>query len=84
MLLPCLCAGIPRAGYHGVVTVAYEEARIFIAPSMNFTEPQRDPDAVTRFDSTGAILRGSRRRARERIAALRAAQKEGQPTQTPL
>ena len=64
--------------------MAYEEARIFIAPSMNFTEPQRDPDAVTRFDSTGAVLRGSRRRARERIAALRAAQKEGQPTQTPL
>ena len=78
-----MCAGVPRAGYHGVVTVAVAEARIFIAPSLNFTEPQRDPDAVTRFDSTGAVLRGSRRRARERMEALRAARKEAQPTTTP-
>ena len=63
--------------------MAYAEARIFIAPSVNFTEPQRDPDAVTRFDSTGAVLRGSRRRARERMEALRASRKEGPPTQAP-
>lgn len=63
--------------------MAVAEARIFIAPSLNFTEPQRDPDAVTRFDSTGAVLRGSRRRARERMEALRATRKEVQPTTTP-
>lgn len=73
---------MPRGGYLGTVVVRNPQgARLFVAPlpSVNFSEARYDPDALLRYDSTGAIIRRrawppSNRTAASLLAGIRAAQ----------
>lgn len=56
--------GIPRGGYHGVVSIRLGQARIFIAPSPTFRPPDPTTEgAGTRTDATGALVRRKDRKA---------------------
>ena len=56
--------GVPRGGYHGVVTVRWEAARIFIAPSPDYRPPDPHSDAGgSGTDATGALVRRKDRKA---------------------
>lgn len=58
--------GVPRGAYHGIVTIRFQSARIFIAPSPNFRPTDPDADHTTGVtDSTGALIR-----KRDRHAAM--------------
>ena len=58
---PLLQDGIPRGSYKGVVTVYYNEAKIFLAKSPEFKGPDPSTGGVVRTDRTGALIRRKKR-----------------------
>eukprot|EP01026_Neomeris_dumetosa_P073550 TRINITY_DN7582_c0_g1_i3.p1 TRINITY_DN7582_c0_g1~~TRINITY_DN7582_c0_g1_i3.p1 ORF type:complete len:551 (+),score=89.84 TRINITY_DN7582_c0_g1_i3:831-2483(+) len=50
--------GVPRGAYNGIVSVRYEDARIFLAPGPDFQATAQVPEGVrVVVDQTGAVVR---------------------------